>query len=231
MKKILIILFCILSVFLIFFFFKDEKINYLSIGDTLTKGINPYNNIGYGYNDYIKNYLNRNNLLRNFNNSYYNNSIIGFESDIINNKIIVINDKEIYLKKILRESDLLVISLGMDELSYHFKEHNNIDDIYYEVNKMLLNLEDFVKVVREYAKNKVFFIGYYNPTNEYNSDIDELFYYIDLKLNDMLNNYKIKYISIYEKVKQGNYLENDNYHLNSHGYLMIANEIISMIEN
>ena len=229
MKKIIALLVCLLSVFLIFMYSSDNKINYLSIGDTLTRGINSYDVIGYGYNDYVKNYLNRNDLLRSFNNDYYNNSIIGFENDIINNKTIVLNDKEYYIKKMLRESDLLVISLGMDELAYYF---NNSDRIHQEFDKMLLNLEDFINVVRDYTKNKIVFVGYYNPTKNYTSDIDELFYYIDDSLIKMLNKYDVDYISIYEKVKSGNYLDNNkNYHLNSKGYLMIANEIINYIEN
>ena len=229
MKKIIVMILCILIIFLIFVFAKDNKINYLSIGDTLTRGINSYNFTSNGYNDYIKNYLNRNNLLRTFNSDYYNNSIIGFENDIINNKTIVINDKEYYLKKMLRESDLVVISLGMDELSYYFD--NDLKKVHLEFDKMLLNLRDFIKTVRSYAKNKVLFVGYYNPTNIYNSDIDELFYYIEKNLEEMLNKYDVDYIKLYEKVKSRNYLENEkNYHLNSKGYLMIANEIINYIE-
>lgn len=229
MKKIMILLFCILSVFLVFVFSKDNKLNYLSIGDTLTRGINSYDLIGYGYNDYVKNYLKRNNLLRNFNTNYYNNSIIGFEDDIKNNKTLLINDNEYYLKKVLRESDLLVVSLGMDELAYYFND--DIDDIHQHFDKMLVNLEDFINAVVEYAKNDIIFIGYYNPTKNYTSDIDELFYYIDDKLMTMLNKHDIHYISIYEKVKGGKYLDNDNnYHLNTKGYLMIANEIIEYIE-
>lgn len=230
MKKIITILSCILIVFLIFIFAKDNKINYLSIGDTLTRGINSYDTYGNGYNDYVKNYLKRNNLLRSFNSDYYNNSIIGFESDIINNKTIVINDKEYYIKKMLRESDLLVISIGMDELAYYF--NSDVNKVHQEFDKMLLNLEDFINVIRDYAKNKVLFVGYYNPSDRYSSDIDELFYYIENSLEKMLNKYDVDYIKLYEKVKEKKYLDNsDNYHLNSKGYLMIANEIINYIEN
>ena len=232
MKKIIGLLLCFFTVFLIFIFTKDEKINYLAIGDTLTRGVNSYNYYGNGYNDYVKNYLKRNNLLRSFNSDYYNNSIIGFENDIINNKTIVLNDKEYYIKKMLRESDLLVISIGMDELSYYFNEENDINKIHQEFDKMLLNLEDFINVVRDYAKNDILFVGYYNPLNNYNSDIDELFYYIEDSLGNMLKKYDVNYIKLYEMVKNSNYLDNrKNYHLNSKGYLMIANEIINYIEN
>ena len=230
MKKIIILLLCLLSVFLIFVFSSSPKLNYLAIGDTLTRGINSYDVIGYGYNDYVKNYLKRNDLLRSFNTDYYNNSIIGFENDIINNKTIIINDQEYYLKKLLRESDLLIISLGMDELAYYFNE--DVSYVHQEFDKMLVNLEDFIKVVSEYEKNDIVFIGYYNPTKNYTSDIDELFYYIEDSLIKMLKKYNVDYISIYEDVKRGNYLDNnENYHLNTKGYLMIANKIIDHIEN
>lgn len=229
MKKILILLISILTVFLIFILAKDQKIDYLSIGDTLTRGINSYNVIGTGYNDYLKNYLRKNDMLRNFNDNYYNNSIISFTEDIKNNKTVIINDKEYYLKKILRESDLLVISIGMDELAYYF-DMNNIENIYIDFDKMILNINDFIEEVTNYAKNDIVFIGYYNPTLIYNSDIDELFCYIDDELNKLLKNYDIEYISIYEEIKNGNYLLNGNYHLNSKGYLIIANKIIDYIE-
>ena len=57
MKKILIILLCPLIVYIIFILANDNSINYVSIGDSSIKGINQYNIVGYGYNDYVKNYL------------------------------------------------------------------------------------------------------------------------------------------------------------------------------
>lgn len=229
MKKILIIFLILLSVFVIFIFTKDNKINYLSIGDTMSIGITSYNNNGNGYNDYVKNYLRRNDMLRSFNNNYYNSSIIGFTNDILNNKTIIINDEEYTIKKMMRESDLLVIGIGMDELSYIFSD--NVDKTRQEFDKLLVNLNDLMKIVREYAKNEIVFIGYYNPISKYNSDIDELFYYIEDSLKETLTKYDIDYISLYEKVKNSNYLDNaKSYHLNSRGYLMIANEIINYID-
>jgi len=118
MKKIIGFLLCFLTVFLIFIFTKDEKINYLAIGDTLTRGVNSYNFYGNGYNDYVKNYLKRNNLLRSFNNYYYNNSLKGLTEDIKNNRTIMVNNKEYFLKKMLRESDLIVIKISKFTISF-----------------------------------------------------------------------------------------------------------------
>ena len=161
MKKIIIVLIILISLFLIYNFFNKESINYVAIGDTLNRGINSYNTFGYGYNDYLKNYLVNNNLLNNFNDKFYNTSISNLTRDILNNQTIICNNKEINIKKTLRESDVLVIGIGMDELAYFFNnDYLNINDNF---NNFIDNLQEFIKVVREYAKNKIIFLGYYNP--------------------------------------------------------------------
>ena len=56
MKKILKLVFLIiviLSIFLIYKFTNNKYLNYTSIGDGLSKGIDSYANIDYGYSDYI----------------------------------------------------------------------------------------------------------------------------------------------------------------------------------
>jgi len=90
MKKILFLIILFLSLFGIYKAFDNPKLNYISIGDSLINGINPYNNMGYGYNDYVKNYLERNNKLRSFNNYYYNNSLKGLTEDIKNESLLAL---------------------------------------------------------------------------------------------------------------------------------------------
>lgn len=229
MKKILILFLTILSIFLIYRIFKTDKINYISIGDSLINGTNSYNINGYGYNSYIKNYLERNKKLNTFNNYFYNNSITGLTFDIQNNRTLLIDDKEYFLKKILRESDVLVISIGMDELSYNYRSDMNYNYKYFD--KMYLDIEKLVKEVKKYTVNKIVFIGYYNPTKLYTSDIDEYFYYINEKLTNLMKKNNIIYIDIYEEIKAGNYQDNpNNHHLNTNGYLKIANLLLKYLE-
>ena len=60
MKRILKLVFLtivILSVFLIYKSTNNKYLNYTSIGDGLSKGIDSYGNIDYGYSDYVKDYL------------------------------------------------------------------------------------------------------------------------------------------------------------------------------
>ena len=63
MRKILIALVVIFSVFLIYLGFNDKKIYYFSMGDFLSLGINPYKVLDYGYSDYVKDYLSSKDIL------------------------------------------------------------------------------------------------------------------------------------------------------------------------
>ena len=230
MKKIFFLIMLFVSLFVIYKLFDETKINYISIGDSLINGINPYNNEGCGYNDYVKKYLERNDKLRSFNSNYYNNSIKGLTEDIRNNRTIMVDDKEYFLKKILRESDIIVISSGMDELSFNYQE----DDMPYNYqyfSKMYQDIEELIKEVKKYSINAIVFIGYYNPHKDYTSDVDEYFYYINEKLSDLMQKNNIIYLDIYEEIKRGNYLDNPkNYHINTNGYLKIANLLLKYIE-
>lgn len=228
MKKIIIFITIILIVFLIFIYAKPNKINYMSIGDNIMIGVSSYNRIGYSFNKYIENYLIENNYLKNYNDLYYNNSIKGLINDIKINKLINKDNKEYYLKKELRESDYLVISIGMNELYYRVSNYNK-EILKREFNIMYNSYIELFKLIKKYAKNEIIFLGLYNPYNEYNNDIDNDFNNINIKLNNLCNKYNIKYLELYQKIKNGNYL-NNNYYLNNKGNILLANLIIDNIE-
>ena len=231
MKKIFFLIIISLIIFGIYKIFDESKINYLSIGDSLINGTNPYNYSGYGYNNYVKNYLERNDKLRSFNNYYYNNSLEGLTNDIKNNRTIVIDNKEYFIKKILRESDVIVISSGIDELAYNYQE-NNMNYNYQYFDKMYKNIENLIKEIKKYSVNDIIFIGYYNPNPLYTSEVDEFFYYINEKLSSLMKKNNVIYIDIYEDIKSGNYLDNPkNHHINTNGYLKIANKLLKYLEN
>ena len=154
---------------------------------------------------------------------------MGLTLDIKDNRTIVADNKEFFLKKVLRESDLVVISTGMDELSYNYQDDMNSNYRYFD--KMYSDIEDLIIEIKKYAINDIIFIGYYNPTKVYNSDVDEYFYHINEKLSSLMNKYNIKYIDIYEEIKSGNYQDNPkNHHINTNGYLKIANLLLKYLE-
>ena len=70
MKKVIFILILFLSCYLIHIKTADNKIYYLSIGDAISKGNTPYNKIGYGYSDYLKDYFKKQKKLEGYNKDF-----------------------------------------------------------------------------------------------------------------------------------------------------------------
>ncbi len=219
MKKIIYFLLTFFGIYIIYSNFNNNLVNYVSFNDTL----NCYN-----YNEIIKNYLN--NHLLNYNNLFINKDINSLIKDIKNNKTIRFNDKDYYIKKDLRESDVLVIFIGEEELSKNYSKFD-MNKNYYYFNKMYNDIELLINEINQYAKGKIMFLGYYNPTNYYDSKTDEFFFDIDNRLSNLMIKNNINYIKLYEIVKGNNY-KSDEIHLNIEGNREIAKIIKTyLLEN
>ena len=70
MKKILCLLIICLLVYTIYYFNHTDKITYISIGDSLSVGIDSNGNTNYGYSNYLSNYLKDKDLLKSYNNYF-----------------------------------------------------------------------------------------------------------------------------------------------------------------
>ena len=231
MKKIIVPILIVLLVFIIYKFNDKNLIDYMVIGDSVSLGINSYGNKTYGYNDYLKTYLENNEMLHKYNDyfSKSNYTIKELANDINNNKNILYNDKTYNIKKELRESDLLTISIGMDEIVKILNQDNNdFTSIKSDLDNMVLDMDNLLKKITELSKSKIVLIGYYNPSTNYNRNTDTIFAYISDKYNNLAKKYNIEYVDIYNIIKQDkSYLPNKmDYHLTSRGYLKITHEII-----
>ena len=236
MKKIIVLVLIVFSTYVIYKVNDDNLIDYMALGDSLNEGINSYGNKSYGFNDYIKSYLENNNLLNKYN-SYYSKSDYSIEeltNDIKNNKSVLYNDKTYNIKKELREADLVTISIGMDELVelLNKKELTSFNSIKKDLDNLITNMDNLLSKITSLSKTEIILIGYYNPYNEYNKDIDKVFAYINDNYINLSKKYSIKYVDIYNMIsKDKNYLPNkSDYHLTSKAYLKIATEIIDKIE-
>ncbi len=217
LKKTIAFISFIFSFFLIYKLFDNNKINFVSISDYSI-------NSDYNYNDYLLEYLTNRKRLGTFNNSFVNIDILSIYKDVLNNRTIRVNNNDYYFKKVLRESDFIVISAGMNEII------NNYDKYDMNKNKKLFssiysNVKLLIKEIRKYSKGKIVFLGYYNPTNYYDSLVDEVFYDLDNKLNKLMLDNKISYISLYELIK-GNKYKNNKAIINKEGFIKISNSII-----
>ena len=233
MKKIILIGLIILLVFIIYKTNENNLIDYMSIGDSTNLGINSYGNKTYGYNDYLKIYLKNNNELHRYNNyfSKANYKIEDLINDIKNNKNIVYDDKTYNIKHELREADLVTISIGMDEIIDILNQNKevSISNVKKNLDIVIQNMDRLIQEIILLSKSKIILIGYYNPFNTYNKDIDNVFAYISDNYLTIAKKYNIQYVDIYNIIqKDKTYLPNKlDYHLTSRGYLNITREIIS----
>lgn len=117
--KLIIFIASLLTIFLIYkgFEYKQDKIFYIALGDSVAEGMNSYGAIGYGYTDYVSEYLDKNDRLdfyiKGFAKSGY--TIENVKNDIDNNKTIEVDGKKVNIKEALRESDLVTISIGAND--------------------------------------------------------------------------------------------------------------------
>ena len=236
MKKILCLLIIFLLVYTIYYFNHTDKITYISIGDSLSVGIDSNGNTNYGYSNYLSNYLKDKDLLKSYNN-YFSTSgtrIVDLENKLETNWTIKKDGKSLSLKKCLREADLVTLSVGMDDiltsltLSTVSVENLSNKEITTIVNKTVDELDSLFKELRKYAKEDIIFIGYYNPLEEESLTTERLYTYLIIKTKALCKTYDIEYLDIYNLFKRNkNYIDNPtNIYPTTEAYQMIATKII-----
>lgn len=181
MKKILVTIFIIIIVAIIYIVFKDNKIYYVSISDRL--------NNDYSYKDYIKDYLDELNILEKY------SDISGVDNrvtDIIRN----IEDNKVYdgknIKNILIKADILTLSVGYNDIITKMDKYN-MYTMYGYIDTFLSDLNSLYSLLREYDKEKIIMLGYYNP---YSSKYNDIINYINQKVENLCLKYNIDYIDI-----------------------------------
>lgn len=244
LKKIIILPIILSIIALIYILSIDKKMNYIALGDSLAEGLNPYNQLGYSYSDYLKEYLDGKNKLKFYTKDFAKSGYTSLDllRDIKSNKEVIIDGKVYNIKRTLRDSDLVTISIGSNDFIEYLNIDNRIDnieqvlDIYISINKIFNNIDSTIKEIKKYAKEDIIIIGYYNPypsqniiSSEY---IDEVFTYIDQKYKRLAENNDIYYISIYNLMKSHpEYLPNpENPHPSLNGYEAISSKIISFLQ-
>ena len=231
-KLLLIMIVIIISVFAVYQLSHTNKLSYIALGDSLAEGQNPYGEISYGYADYIADYLRQNKKLKNYTKKYSQNDYKTI--DIINQLEV---DTEI--RKDLRESDIVTVSIGANDFLNRIKktdldvrEIKNYQEI---VNNIIPGVDLCLKEVRKYAKEKLIIVGYYNPIpflfNTSEKELDELFSYIDDQYQQLAMKYHATYISNYQLFKENkDFLPNPkDIHPNIEGYQAIATKVLEVI--
>lgn len=248
MKKYYKLIVFILTLGIIFGTYKlfqknNSKIIYIPLGDSIAEGMNAYSAVDYGYTDYISDYLKKNDRLsfytKAFTKSGYKTKDV--RNDIESNKVIKIDGKKTYLKEILRESDLVTLTIGANDFLGTLNVDNietkllDIENTKREADKIALDIKDLLLLIKQYAKRQIIVTGYYNPfprVTEYKEEIDEVIKYFDYLIEDICDELDVEYVDIFNLFDNNQKaLPNPfNIHPNKYGYEIIAKEIIKYIE-
>ena len=232
------------SVIIVLFIYKatyHKSYNYIALGDGVTGGVNSYGVEDYSYSDYLKDELNNNKRLifytKDFSVKGY--SINDLYEDITNNKVINIDGKKTSIRKALRESNLVTISIGSNDFLklFSYSIDDNViekiksDKTYYfkRIDKIISDYDKLVREIKKYAKGRIILIGYYNPKIGGNI-FDEIVRYSNYMVELMADDNNIDFIDISDEINNKNYFSNpSDMHLNKEGYKKISGAIMGKL--
>lgn len=235
-RTILIGSIILLTTFLIYLTTLDKLVYFLPLGDSLAQGKTPYGEKDYGYNDYLKDYIDDKGILEKYIDGfivddYRTTDLI---KDIEDNKKIMIGNKNQTIKNALIKADLVTLSIGMNDLYYKLNTANlENNEIYNHIDEMINDIDALFKILRKYCKEDIIIINYFRSTVILdNPQIKEFFDYTNTLLKNKSDEYKIEYVSIDKLLENNNlYLPMTTSYLPSrNGYEAISKEIIKKID-
>lgn len=226
--KLIITILVIILIFLIFKINNQNNQSYLSLGDGFALGKDSYGQIDYGYSDYVKDYLQKNNYLNKYIKSFSEEtmSITSLKEMIGTNKKINLNNHELNIRQTLRESTILTLSIGLNDLLYQLSisdnvTNNNIDII---INNIEKSFKELIIEIKKYYQYDIYVIGYYNIYDNNSPQNKGI-----IKLNDIFRKNKdVIYIDTYSIFKNNKSYRSrkQSIYPNRYGYQAISVEII-----
>ncbi len=189
-KGLIIFITTIFIVFVIYLSFLDRKVYYLVLGDYLN------NNSNNSYTYLVKKQLVDENRLETYITEFQQDDarVTDLLNQIEDNKTISYKGKQKTLKNALIKADLVILSIGSNDLFYRLDNNPDLNEgLYDKADEILNDLDQLFELLKEYCKEDILFISFYNP---YNSEYDELIAYMNDKLNKMTEKYGIYLVNI-----------------------------------
>lgn len=207
-KAILFLSFVFLFVFVIYLTTLDKKVYYLNLGDEIAIA-------DFNYGEQIKDYIKSKDKLEKYVSEFVEED--ARTTDLIrsieDNKKVFSNGSNIALKNALIKADLVTLSIGSNDIYYKITTSSPRESYEY-MDQILVDLEKLFSLMREYCKEDIIMINYYNS---YQERFHEIFNYMNDKLEDLGKVYEIQIVDIRD-IMIGNTMENrlpnqEEYHL------------------
>ena len=228
--KMLILILLSSSVYFIYDKTNYNNITYTAMGDGLVLGIDAYGRIDYSYSDYVKDYLKSINKLKNYSSDFVSEdmTIEKLYNTLLTDKKVYSNNKNLTINTILRETDYLTITIGLNDLLYKINLNDDLTEK--DIEKILIEIEEnfnnLINEIRKVYSNDIYIIGYYEASDDKKVNL------AIKKLNKIYSKNKhVIYISTMLISENRNiFLPNPSkYYPNYKGYQAISTKIINKI--
>lgn len=241
MKKYWIIVIAIVLIISVMLYSNHKKYRIVALGDSLAFGREAYKKNGQSFTDYVGNYYQKKKRLENFNKKF---AVSGYRisdllTDINNNKYYYDNRKKVHIKSTIHNADIILISIGANDMFYKLGLSNlttNIDkitNINMFIDDIIVEMDSLLNEITKLNNKKIYIINYYNPVSRFGVKIinnnQDPFLYANQELKKLTNVYQIEYVDVYRLFNNNpSYLPNKfDIHPGKKGYRAISNLIIN----
>ena len=216
-KSLLCISLIFILVFIIYLTTLDREIYYLNISIDKNE---------YSYETYVKEYIEKEKKLEKYVNDFASSDdrVTDIIYAIKENKTITINEKKQTIKNALIKADLVTLFIGLNDINYKVG-YSSINELYDYADSFLDDMNELLELVREYCKEDIVLIGYYNA---YGSYYDEYFNYINREVENLAKEYNIKFITAHEIYNIDNHIE--SIWMDEEEHKILAQNIIEFID-
>lgn len=222
-KLLLIILLGASATFLINFITFKNKINLVSLGDGFSLGMTPYNVAGPSFNDYLKENLESQKKLDNYNNEFSQSHLRIHElNDYLEDNALG-KFTRIPIKQTIASADIITLSIGLDEFA-DLSIQNNLSTE--AMDNYLKEIEIFLQTIREFYDKKIIMVGLYPAYKFDQKDAIE----INNSLKKICGKYDTYFLDIIAYyLNDSYYLDKTSYYLNYQAHKKIANDLTKML--
>lgn len=218
-----ILLTVIMGIFLAFIIYKvtyHDEMKILGLGDGIALGMTSYNVEGYSYNDYLKDYYEKNSILREYNTEFatLNETSKSLLEKINNNEKLESNN--ITIQQAISQAKIITLGIGMEEL-------NNLTEIKSKyLENYLSNMDNIIKQIRIFNKNEIFLLSLYSSTKLKGDQLQQ----INERLQQIAQDNNCKYIDIeIISEKKEYFFKPKSFYLNYKGHHFISELIIDQL--
>lgn len=229
MKIVIVLAFFSFLVFISYLQTNKKEINYTILGN---KELFSNNLKSVNFTDLVYKDLDDKNLIGFYSKDFIRKDIrtIDVINDIDNN----ISIDNITIQNILKRTNILVLSIGNNEISYKLskidKDINNDSEIYKYLDEVVNDVSVLIDKIKKLNECQIIVLGYYNDTG--NIENDKYYSYINQKMLKRFNSKNIDYINLFEILnKNSDYLTKTNpTYITNEGNMAIYSKIISKID-